>query len=78
MTEQAKAAKLSEDEVAEVNDGSEIEGPREFSDAELEVDRRGLIFVADEPISARAMADVLKVDSSDVDAAIQKDGGGVR
>lgn len=70
MSEQAKAAKLSEDEVTEATDTSEIEGSREISDAELKSVAEALIFVADEPLSAKTIADVLKVDSGAVEKAI--------
>ena len=72
MTEQAKAAKLSEDEVAEATDASEIVGTREISDAELKSIAEALIFVADEPLNARTIADVLKVDLDAVEKAISE------
>ncbi|HSP62794.1 MAG TPA: hypothetical protein VLQ90_07425, partial [Pyrinomonadaceae bacterium] len=62
MSERAKAAKLSEDEITEAADTSEIEGTREISDAELKSIAEALIFVADEPLNAKTIADVLKVD----------------
>ena len=70
MTEQAKAAKLSEDEVTEATDASEIVGTREISDAELKSIAEALIFVADEPLNAKTIADVLKVDLAAVEKAI--------
>ena len=70
MTEQAKAAKLSEDEVTESTDTSEIVGTREISDAELKSIAEALIFVADEPLSAKTIADVLKVDLAAVERAV--------
>jgi len=70
MSEQAKAAKLSEDEVREATEVSEIEGTREISDAELKSVAEALIFVADEPISAKTIADVLKVEINAVEKAI--------
>src|SRR5438552_5855554 len=72
MTEHAKAAKLSEDEVTEATDTSEIEGTREIGDAELKSIAEALIFVADEPLSAKTIADVLKVDLSAVEKAISE------
>jgi segregation and condensation protein B len=72
MSEQAKAAKLSEDEVAEATDASEIEGTREIGDAELKSIAEALIFVADEPLSAKTIADVLKVDLDAVEEAISQ------
>ena len=70
MSEQAKATKLSEDEVTEAADTSEIEGTREIGDAELKSIAEALIFVADEPLSVKTIADVLKVDLGAVDKAI--------
>ena len=72
MTEQAKAARLSEDEVAEATDASEIVGTREISDAELKSIAEALIFVADEPISAKTIADVLKIKLDSVEKAISE------
>ena len=72
MTEQAKAAKLSEDEVTESTDTSEIVGTREIGAAELKSIAEALIFVADEPLSAKTIADVLKVDLSAVEKAISE------
>ena len=64
------AAKLSEDEVLEATDTSEIEGTREISDAELKSIAEALIFVADEPLNAKTIADVLKVELAAVEKAI--------
>ena len=64
------AAKLSEDEITEAADASEIEGTREISEAELKSVAEALTFVADEPISAKTIADVLKVELSAVEKAI--------
>ncbi len=72
MTEHAKAAKLSEDEVTEATDTSEIEGTREIGDVELKSIAEALIFVADEPLSAKTIADVLKVDLAAVEKAIRE------
>jgi segregation and condensation protein B len=72
MTEPAKAAKLSEDEVTEATDTSEIVGTREISDAELKSIAEALIFVADEPLNAKTIADVLKVDLDSVEKAISE------
>ena len=72
MSEQAKAAKLSEDEVTEAADTSEIEGTREISDAELKAIAEALIFVADEPLSTKTIADVLKVDLDAVEKAVSE------
>lgn len=72
MTEPAKAAKLSEDEVTETTDTSEIVGTREISDAELKSIAEALIFVADEPLNVKTIADVLKVDLPAVEKAIRE------
>ncbi len=72
MTEHAKAAKLSEDEVTEATDISEIEGTREIGDVELKSIAEALIFVADEPLSAKTIADVLKIDLAVVGKAISE------
>ncbi|PYS87012.1 MAG: SMC-Scp complex subunit ScpB [Acidobacteria bacterium] len=72
MTEQAKAAKLSEDEVTESTDTSEIVGAREIGDAELKSIAEALIFVADEPLSVKTIADVLKVDLAAVETAVSE------
>ena len=71
MSKQA-AAKLSEDEVTESTDTSEIVGTREIGDAELKSIAEALIFVADEPLSAKTIADVLKVDLAVVEKAISE------
>jgi len=55
---------------AEVDDRSEIEGHHELSAAELRGAVEALIFVAEEPISARLIAEVLKVEVAAVDDVI--------
>jgi segregation and condensation protein B len=72
MSKQAKAAKLSEDQVEaiEPDDSSEIEGRREISDVELKAIAEAMIFVADEPVSAKTIADVIDVERDTVDKAI--------
>ena len=74
--EQAKAAKLSEDEV----DGEAAEGQttafgnrrghRPLNDAELRGIVESLIFVADEPIGVKTIADVLKVERDSVEKTL--------
>src|SRR3954452_17560788 len=63
MSNKAKAAIADNDEieVAESAD-SEIVGERTISDAELKSITEALIFVADEPITAKIIADVVRVD----------------
>jgi len=64
MSEQAHATKLSEEET------TPIEGRREISPTELRGIAEALIFVADEPLSARTIAEVLEIDQDAVEAAI--------
>ena len=71
MSNQAKAATAGDDEVEVVDSAdSEIQGYREISDAELRSITEALIFVADEPISAKTIASVIKVERDLVDGAI--------
>src|SRR5205814_8767851 len=71
MSNKAKAAKADDDEVEIVESSdSEIQGQREISDTELRSITEALIFVADEPISAKLIADVIKVDRDLVETAI--------
>jgi segregation and condensation protein B len=71
MSEQAKAAKTAaEDGETPEPLESEIEGHHEISPTELKAIAEALIFVAEEPLSAKTIADVLKVDEDDVDKAI--------
>ena len=59
-------------EITESDDGgAEILDRREFSTAELKAIVEVLIFVADEPLSAKSIAEVLKIEVDDVEAAIQ-------
>jgi segregation and condensation protein B len=72
MSRQAKAAAADEIEAEPIEsaDVSEIEGTREIGATELRGIAEALIFVADEPISARTIADVVKADREAVEAAI--------
>ena len=72
MSRQAKAAAVSEieAELIESSDVAEIEGTREIGATELKGIAEALIFVADEPISAKTIADVVKTDRDAVEAAI--------
>src|SRR5262245_33161030 len=65
----AKAANSVE--VTTPEEESVIEGTREISDAELKAIIESLIFVADEPINVKMIADVVDVDRDKVDVAIQ-------
>src|SRR5260370_15226091 len=71
MSEEARGARLS-GEVEETDDAAEIQGTREISAAELKAVAEALIFVADEPLSAGTIADVLNVELASVEKAIGK------
>jgi len=73
MSNKAKAAKADDDqvEVAESAD-SEIIGERSISDAELKSIAEALIFVADEPINPKMIADVVKVDRNAVERVLSE------
>jgi len=68
----AKAANL-EDPIESIapEEESVVEGQREISNIELKAIIESLIFVADEPIGAKAIADIVDVDREAVEAAIQ-------
>jgi len=71
MSNKAKAAASVDDEIELVDSSdSEILGEREIGDAELQSIIEALIFVADEPINPKTIADVVKVDREAVDKAI--------
>ena len=80
MSKAAKAADI--EEAFEPDDGA-IEGQREISGTELKSIAEALIFVADEPINAKSIADVLEIKPDAVENAIsdlareydQRDGG---
>jgi segregation and condensation protein B len=66
----SKAAKAAEaEETFEPDDGA-VEGQREISAVELRSIAEALIFVADEPISAKSIAEVLKIERSVLESAI--------
>lgn len=92
MAQKAKAVAASED-AAQVtdeiaipeDDAPEVVGRRDYSVSELKAATESLIFVADEPISAKTIGDVLKVEVEAVEKAIQslvaesdKRGGGLQ
>jgi len=71
MSKQAKAATATDDEVEVVESAeSEIASAREISDTELRSATEALIFVADEPITVRTIAEVVKVDAHAVEKII--------
>src|SRR5437899_9987043 len=63
-----KAKMATEEAVA--HEDSAIEGRREISTAELKSITEALIFVADEPINAKTITDVIDVDREAVEKAI--------
>src|SRR5436190_2047522 len=72
MSNRAKAAKADPDQIEGESDDSEIIGERKIDDAELKSITEALIFVADEPIHAKMIADVVKVDREAVEKAITR------
>ena len=52
------------------NDETAVEGRREIGEAELKSIAEALIFVAEEPITAKTIADVIEVDRDAVERAI--------
>jgi segregation and condensation protein B len=71
MSKAAKAtnAETEADEQA-ASDIGEIEGQREIGTTELKAIAEAMIFVADEPLSAKAIADVIKVAREAIDKVI--------
>jgi len=69
----AKAANAHEPvaAAAEPDTESAIEGQREIGDAELKAIVESLIFVAEEPINAKTIADVVDLDRETVEKAIE-------
>jgi|SRR5438874_3154487 len=63
-----KAKMATEEAVA--HEDSAIEGRREISTAELKSITEALIFVADEPINTKTIADVIDVDREAVEKAL--------
>src|SRR5207253_8834229 len=62
-------AKMATEETVAHEDGA-IEGRREINSAELKSIVEALIFVADEPINANTIADVIDVDRAAVEKAV--------
>src|SRR5204863_6003401 len=72
MSNKARAVAADDQvEVVEPED-PEIVGQREIGDAELKSIIEALIFVADEPINAKMIADVVKVERDAVEKAIAR------
>src|SRR6266404_7417371 len=70
MSKPAKATNVDSDAESESLTSDEIEGHREIGNAELKAIAEAMIFVADEPVSARTIADVIKVDRETIDKAL--------
>lgn len=73
MNKKAKAATANDEpaEVVDVMDSAEVEGHREISQVELKSITEALIFVAEEPINAKTIADVLEVELAAVTQAVE-------
>src|SRR5262249_58578212 len=67
----AKAANAEEPLEAIAVEEGPIEGQREIGEAELKAIVESLIFVAEEPINAKTIADVVDLDRETVESAIQ-------
>ena len=71
MSKAAKATKVEADlEVELPSPADEIQGHREIGDTELRAIAEAIIFVADEPVSAKTIADVIKVDREAIDKVL--------
>jgi segregation and condensation protein B len=70
MSKAAKAIDLEQALDPQALDNDQIEGHREISSTELKSIAEALIFVADEPLSAKTIADVLKIERDVVEKAI--------
>jgi len=72
MTTKAEAVALEDVEIeaTESSEDVDIESTREIGAAELKSIAEALIFVADEPISAKTIADVVKTDRDAVESVI--------
>jgi segregation and condensation protein B len=70
MSKATKTAEVEETDVASAPAQEAIEGRREIDDAELKSITEALIFVAEEPLSARIIADVIEAERDAVEKAI--------
>ena len=70
MSKAAKAIDLEQALDPQALDDDQIEGHREIGSTELKSIAEALIFVADEPLSAKTIADVLKIERDVVEKAI--------
>ncbi|MDX6500359.1 MAG: segregation and condensation protein [Blastocatellia bacterium] len=70
MSKAAKATNVEPDSELESLPLDEIEGQREIGDAELKAIAEAIIFVAEEPVSAKTIADLVKIDREAVDKVL--------
>ena len=70
MSKAAKATNAESETEFESASNDEIEGQREIGSAELKAIAEALIFVADEPLSAKTIAEVIDVDREAIEKAI--------
>lgn len=70
MSKAAKATNVESDAELESLAPDEIEGQREIGDAELKAIAEAIIFVAEEPVSAKTIADLVKIDREAVDKVL--------
>jgi segregation and condensation protein B len=72
MSKAAKATRVAADVELELPSSAddEIEGQREIGGTELRAIAEAIIFVADEPVSAKTIADVIKVEREAVDKVL--------
>src|SRR5882762_4113177 len=70
MSKAAKATNVEPDSELQSLPPDEIEGQREIGGAELKAIAEAIIFVAEEPVSARTIADLVKVDREAVDKVL--------
>jgi segregation and condensation protein B len=74
MSKAAKATKVEADLEVELPSSAndEIEGHREIGGTELRAIAEAIIFVADEPVSSKTIADVIKVDREAIDRVLRE------
>ena len=72
MSKAAKATNVEPDSELESLPLEEIEGQREIGDAELKAIAEAIIFVAEEPVSAKTIADLVKIDRETVDKVLSE------
>ena len=70
MSKAAKATNAETDTELDSASNDEIEGQREIGTAELKSIAEAMIFVADEPLSAKTIAEVIEVDREAIEKAI--------